>query len=101
MDCHNPLLAENLVSLAEAAKHHFRPPRATSTVWRWGKNPVKGALLETVQVGGQYYTSVEAIGRFLDALNQPKAAPIKTPRTRKQKRASQKKADEILKARGI
>jgi len=101
-DSVSPILDEDPITLAEAAKHHFQTQPAPSTVWRWGPGGgVKGVILEHVQIGGQYYTSVPACKRFLEALNQPKTSPVKTPRSRKQRTASKKKAEAILKARGI
>lgn len=74
---------------------------AVSTVWRWHRNGAKGVRLEGVRIGGQTYISDEALDRFLAALNQPKTSPVKTPRSRKQRTASKKKAEAILAARGI
>jgi hypothetical protein len=38
------------------------------TIWRWAAKGLKGVRLETVCVGGQRYTTREAVQRFLDSL---------------------------------
>ena len=44
-------------------------PVAISTLWRWSSTGVKGVQLETVLVGGQRYSSLEAFRRFVAAGN--------------------------------
>jgi hypothetical protein len=67
---------EELIPITKAAKaiSPSRPPNA-ATVWRWAMHGVRGVTLENVIVGGQRFTSREAIGRFLQALNEPGAMP--------------------------
>jgi hypothetical protein len=51
------------------------PPRfgrklSIPTSYRWSTRGVRGIVLETVQVGGTRYTSVEALRRFTEALTR-------------------------------
>jgi hypothetical protein len=66
-------LNENVISLSAAARLLPRlrnnKPVNPSTVWRWSVHGVKGKRLETVKVGGVTATSVEAVRRFLRAIN--------------------------------
>jgi hypothetical protein len=75
-------ISEQLLSLSQAAKRlpHLRKDRpiAPSTLWRWASAGLRGVKLETVKVGGATCTSVEALSRFLAALNnQPPPIPTK------------------------
>jgi hypothetical protein len=67
---------EALLRLSEAAKviNPSRPPHVAS-VWRWALAGVRGQKLETVVIGGQRWTSREAIARFVQRLNEPGAVP--------------------------
>lgn len=47
-----------------------------SSMYRWINRGARGVVLETVRVGATSYTSEEAIGRFLAALN---GEQIKSP----------------------
>ncbi len=98
----NPLLNEELCRLSALNTGLPTPPHA-STRWRWANVGVRGVVLESLNIGGVTYTSVEAWRRFRDALNQPKPkpSPVKTIRSRKQRIASTEKAEAILAARGI
>jgi hypothetical protein len=63
---------ERLLTLKEACRAvpgRAQKGLALSTVWRWALHGRKGHKLETVLVGGQRYTSREAIQRFVAALN--------------------------------
>ena len=63
---------EDLVLLKEMPKRlpgrNGKPP-AISTLWRWSTTGVKGVKLETILVGGQRYSSLEAFRRFVAAGN--------------------------------
>ena len=75
---------EDLVLLKELPKRlpqRSGKPVATSTLWRWSTTGVKGVQLETILVGGQRYSSLEAFRRFVAAGNQGKVArpdPVKS-----------------------
>ena len=66
-------LSEECLTLSQAAKRlpHLRGDRpvAPSTVWRWAQSGVRGVKLETVRIGNTMCTSVEALSRFLAAIN--------------------------------
>ena len=61
---------ETAITLAEVADH---VPRRNgrkvhySTVYRWVTKGARGRRLESLLVGGVRYTTVEALGRFLNA----------------------------------
>lgn len=63
---------EDVMALAKAAEH--LPSRrngqkpATSTLYRWTSNGVKGIKLEYLQVGSTRCTSIEALQRFFGRL---------------------------------
>lgn len=67
------LATERLIALREVPKH--LPPRPTgrrihiSAVYRWIQRGVRGVRLDSIQVGGTTYTSVEALQRFADGLS--------------------------------
>lgn len=42
-----------------------------STRWRWCTRGISGTKLESIVVGGQRFTSAEAVERFLAKLNDP------------------------------
>jgi len=64
--------AEELVSFEDAAAYlPSQPHRAT--VWRWSQRGVRGVTLESVMVGGRRFTSIEAVDRFVAAMNQKKS----------------------------
>lgn len=86
--------------LSEQAKRLPTPVSAT-TPWRWSRKGVRGIKLETVMIGGVEHCSDEALDRFLEALNAPKDSPVKTRRTKKQRRESAARAESILSAAGI
>lgn len=63
---------EELLSLADAAK---RLPRKNSgkrvhvaALYRWASTGCRGVVLETLQVGGQRFTSMAALQRFAEEL---------------------------------
>lgn len=71
-------LKEKLLSLNEAAKAIPGRPHI-STVRRWISYGVGGIRLETVQIGGRRYTSIEAIERFIR--NRSRSCPDVTEGT--------------------
>ncbi len=74
---------ENHRTLADAV--YLLPPRRrgrkvhVSTLHRWASVGCRGVVLETVQVGGTRCTSVEALGRFFEALAEAKAGARPIP----------------------
>lgn len=64
------LVAENVMSLSEAAKSNAMPRRRrgrrpnVSTLYRWARKGCNGVILETIRVGGTLCTSLQAIQRF-------------------------------------
>ncbi len=63
---------EQLVRLSRAVIPGNPHP---ATRWRWASVGVRGQRLETIVVGGQRFTSQEAVQRFLAALNDQPAPP--------------------------
>lgn len=71
-------LGEELIDLNEAAAEvaRLRPgrPPHTATLWKWIHRGVAGVRLEGARRGGRWYTSAEAIARFMDRLSEPAGA---------------------------
>ena len=65
---------EHLITFQEAARilPHGRNGKAThvATIHRWSANGCRGIYLDWVQLGGQKYTSKEALGRFIADLTR-------------------------------
>lgn len=104
------LLEENCMSLARAAKRlprvrGERPPHP-STLFRWatqGRRARSGKTvrLEVCKVGGTNCTSLEALERFVDRLND--VEPVDLPKRRSQPALEEQaeKAKRILRRRGL
>lgn len=95
-------LTETLLSLSEAGRRLKIDGRAISpaTVYRWtteGRGPAR-VRLETYRVGAKVATSVEALQRFLDALNPPPL--VKPKRTPAEARKAHAQAERELAAMG-
>jgi len=106
----NSLLDEDCLSLAEAARRlprvRGKKPPHPSTLFRWasqGRKSKSGKIvhLEVIKVGGTNCTSVEALNRFIDRIND--IEPVAPPKSRKQtvldKQA--KAARKVLRQRGL
>lgn len=74
---------ETLISLSDAAKS--LPRRRVgkrphiSCLYRWSTVGCRGAVLETIQVGGTRCTSREALARFLQQLTGRQPERIESP----------------------
>ena len=94
---------ERVIPIREAPKHIPGRPSLAS-VYRWMTDGVRGGVrLESIVVGGQRFTSLEAIGRFIRATtaNSPGAsAPVPRP-TSRQREAAIRKAERELRAAGV
>lgn len=93
---------ERCISINEAPKHFPGRPNVSS-IYRWFGKGIRGARLETIVVGGQRFTSIEAIQRFIRATtaNSPGAsAPVPRP-TSRQREAAIRKAERELERAGI
>ena len=74
---------ETIITLGEACR--LVPPRGISTACmaRWIVTGVRGAVLETIRIGGRRLTSREALSRFFAAQNATGTpAPQFTPSQR-------------------
>jgi len=74
------IFAEEMVTMRQAAKRLPRPrgtkPLHMSTMWRWSTAGLKAkdgqiVRLESVRIGGTVCTSIEAMRRFFDRLQEP------------------------------
>lgn len=55
------------------------------TLWRWATRGLRGIKLETVQIGGVIFASVESLHRCVDALAQAKGhEPVSRPSSQHQ-----------------
>lgn len=87
------LQRERPLTLAEAARTlpgRRGRPVSQAAVYRWCVRGVRGVKLESVRVGGQLFTTAEALARFLEALNSDDPS-----KQRKQTRDVLKKAGII------
>jgi hypothetical protein len=57
-----------LTDLSSRIPPHNGKRLALQTVYRWSLHGCKGVRLETVQLGGTRFTTLEAFQRFCDAL---------------------------------
>jgi hypothetical protein len=62
------ITSESLILLTEAARKFPTQPHV-ATMRRWVREGVRGVKLEAVFIGGASYTSIEAMNRFVEALN--------------------------------
>lgn len=60
------LIDEQLVSMTAAAQQLPRRPHV-ATLHRWRTRGIRGVQLEAALVGGRWYTSQEALRRFIAA----------------------------------
>jgi hypothetical protein len=78
------LTKEKLIRLA----HVKRPDGGrvhVATAFRWAQRGIRGEILETTLVGGQRYTSEEALERFFARATEAAAGnphPVRSPRQR-------------------
>jgi hypothetical protein len=55
-------------------------PIDVAIIYRWGRRPCRGCLLESASIGGRWVTTAPAIARFLQLLNdRPVIAPTAAP----------------------
>lgn len=92
----HPVLGETTLTLAAAAGH-LPPiagkPRSVASLRAWIAGVKVGGRtvrLEAVKVGRQWYTSAEALGRFLDASVPTEQRAVPTPAARATATQSQK-----------
>lgn len=93
---------ERCISINDAPKYFPGRPNVSS-IYRWLGKGIRGARLETIVVGGQRFTSVEAIQRFIErtTANSPGAsAPVPRP-TSRQREAAIRRAERELRAAGV
>lgn len=88
---------EQVIPAVDVPKHLPSRP-SQRTVFRWmldgyGKDRIR---LESIKIGNARFTSVEAIGRFLAAVNQPPS-----PRQKKDRRRQIAEADRRLSQDGL
>ena len=99
------LQKEQLLTLTEACRILPRRRRGRKpsfcTVWRWATVGLRGAILETVAVGGTLCTSREALQRFFDRLTEQRGSPKTVLRPLAHHRAAIKKAEQELDEAGI
>lgn len=99
------LAQESLIAIGEVP--NFLPLRSSgkrihiSAVYRWIQRGVRGVRLEVLRIGGTSYTSVEALQRFAEQLENPRPEPLPAPSGRRQRQIEQagKRLRAILDAR--
>lgn len=63
------LLAEDLMTIEQAAKVFPHRPHIAS-IYRYKDRGLRGVKLETIRLGRAYYTSTQAVHRFIAATNR-------------------------------
>jgi hypothetical protein len=99
------LTAETLLPLSRAARvlppSRRGKPVNVSTLFRWVTKGAKGVRLEAVRLGGQWFTSAEALRRFAARLTEGSlggpAADLRPPSASRQ---AADRASQLLEARG-
>ncbi|MEZ6232902.1 MAG: DUF1580 domain-containing protein [Phycisphaerales bacterium] len=80
---------ETLITLNDAIAHFPNRPHI-KLVYRWRRKGVGGVVLESFRVGGKWYTSEQAIERFLERQNpqlqQQQKQPTSAPQTKRRSR---------------
>lgn len=71
------LITEHELTLAQASRHVPGRP-CTATLLRWHKRGSNGVRLEAFKSGGRWYTTREAITRFLQGINGQDSAKLET-----------------------
>jgi len=71
-----------------------------ATVWRWINTGVRGLRLEAVPCGGRWFTSKEAVERFLNAMASRAGQRVSKTESAARK-ARIKRAEQKLAAAGI
>lgn len=97
----NQIVNETLLKL-EQARSEFpgRNRLGLSTLHRWRLKGVRGVRLETCLIGGQRFTSQEAIERFIAAQNAADE-PVRLAITATQRARQAEAAQQALKAAGM
>lgn len=86
------IAAEQLLSLKDAARR--LPGRLHySTIFRWATTGTRYGRLETVVIGGQRYTSIEALQRFAESSTRAANGENPSTVTSKSRRAAIEKAE--------
>ena len=85
------ILSESRLRMPEAAK---RIGVNVSTIWRWVLRGVRGHKLESALIGGQRFTSIEALERFIGRINTPTgiSSSVRTPKQREKAIAAAEQA---------
>jgi len=90
---------EKLILFAESGQQFPGRSPSIPTLHRWRLRGVRGVKLETLKVGGRRFTSIEAIARFVEALNEPQSSEPSITAAERQARSAAARA--MLQARGI
>ena len=101
------LLSETKITLADAAR--MFPGVNHASVWRWTLKGSKGAngrvvRLEAFRAGARWYTSTEAVTRFVEALSAlpgDTSEPAPAPRGPNARRKASDRAAAVLDRAGI
>lgn len=90
---------EKPLSLKDACLHRMLHRPNISTVWRWITAGTRGVKLESVLIGGQRFTTDEAIQRFIKALNSEQPVVTHDVAARNEALRAQLRAQGVLSCR--
>ena len=90
---------EKPLALKDACLHRMLNRPNISTIWRWITTGTRGVKLESVLIGGQRYTTDEAIQRFIKSLNSEQAVITDDAASRTDALRAQLRAAGVLSCR--
>ena len=88
---------ETLLTLAQATKFLGGRP-SVATLWRWRTRGVRGRRLESLNLGGKVFTSLEALQRFAEQSDDDAGPTLRSPARRARDIAE---AERFLEEEGI
>lgn len=79
---------EKRLTLTEAAALPGMEAKAVhpQTIWRWATRGVRGVVLETMFVGGQRFTTAEALRRFCESVTDQANSALASPTPKARRR---------------
>lgn len=94
------------VLAGEVPSPRARRPVGGNTIWRWLSKGVRApngrvVKLEALRIAGRYYSSREALGRFISAQQETTVAGLPASRPPATRQRESDRAAEELKAAGL
>jgi hypothetical protein len=82
------LQTQTPLTLNQARRLHFLRGRtgnqiSLDSIYRWASKGIRGVVLETRKIGGTTFTTAEAVGDFIERLNDPTRSNARTSSLRR------------------